>query len=174
MEKVILVNNRDEEIGTMEKLEVHRKGLLHRAFSVFIINHDRELLLQQRSFDKYHSAGLWSNTCCSHPRVNEDIITAGSRRLQEEMGISADLNSLFSFIYKAEFPNGLIEHEFDHVLWGISNEKPRLNIDEANNFKYLGLDQIEYELINSPDSYTVWFKLIFKQFCRELDEHYPV
>ena len=126
-EMLILVDENDNQIGTMGKMEVHRKGLLHRAFSVFIINEKNELLLQQRAFSKYHSPGLWTNTCCSHQHEGETSIQAAKRRLNQEMGINTSLEFLFSFIYKAEFENGLIEHEFDHVIFGRSNQDPKID-----------------------------------------------
>ena len=121
MEQVILVNEQDEQTGVMEKMEAHQKALLHRAFSVFIFNDKGELLLQQRASDKYHSGGLWTNTCCSHPNPDEETITAAQRRLKEEMGFTTKLSKAFDFIYKSEFSNGLTEHEFDHVFTGYYN-----------------------------------------------------
>ena len=134
-EQVILVNEKDEQIGLMPKMEAHEKAVLHRAFSVFIFNDSNELMLQQRALSKYHSPGLWTNTCCSHQRVAESNIEAGKRRLFEEMGFVTELKDVVSFIYKAPFDNGLTEHEFDHVLVGTYNEDPNINIDEVNNFK---------------------------------------
>ena len=130
-EEVILVNSEDEILGTMPKMEAHQKGILHRAFSIFLFNSDKELLLQKRSNSKYHSPGLWTNTCCSHQRIDETSIQAANRRLKEEMGITANLEQMFTFKYKTSFNNGLIEHEFDHVLIGHSNETPKINIDEG-------------------------------------------
>ena len=126
-EKVILVSETDEQLGLMGKMEAHEKGLLHRAFSVFIFNKDGELLLQQRALDKYHSPGLWTNTCCSHQREGETNLQAGKRRLLEEMGFSCELKELFSFVYKAPFDNGLTEHELDHVMVGYYDEDPVIN-----------------------------------------------
>ena len=126
-EKVILVNEQDEQIGLMPKMEAHEKALLHRAFSVFIFNDDNELMLQQRALDKYHSPGLWTNTCCSHQRDGETNIEAGKRRLQEEMGFVVELRESVSFIYKAPFDNGLTEHEYDHVLLGKYNDTPKIS-----------------------------------------------
>ena len=128
-EEVILVNSEDVILGTMPKMEAHQKGILHRAFSIFLFNSDEELLLQKRSNSKYHSPGLWTNTCCSHQRIDETSIQAGNRRLKEEMGINANLKEAFTFEYKTSFNNGLIEHEFDHVLIGYSNDTPKINID---------------------------------------------
>src|SRR5688572_11010720 len=124
MEEVVLVDASDKVVGTMEKMEVHEKGLLHRAFSVFVFNSKRELLMQQRALQKYHSAGLWTNTCCSHPRPGEETISAAKRRLKEEMGLEIELESQFSFIYKTTFGNGLTEHEYDHVYFGFTDQPP--------------------------------------------------
>jgi isopentenyl-diphosphate Delta-isomerase len=162
LEYVILVNENDQEIGKMEKQEAHEKGLLHRAFSVFIFNDQKELLLQQRALTKYHSAGLWTNTCCSHPRVNETIIEAAHRRLQEEMGFDCLLEVKTSFIYKADFDNGLTEHEFDHVLVGNFNGEVIINQVEVASYKWVELDWLKQDMIKNPNSYTAWFKIISK------------
>lgn len=158
IEQVILVDNQDRPLGVMPKLEVHQKGLLHRAFSVFIFNSNGELLLQQRSHKKYHSAGLWSNTCCSHPMPGESVSGAASRRLKEEMGIKAELIPVFSFIYHADLESGLIEYEFDHVLFGISNELPAINKTEVQDYKLIALDALALDISKSPDTYTAWLK----------------
>ena len=133
-ENVILVNEKDEQIGLMPKMEAHEKAVLHRAFSVFIFNNKNELMLQQRALDKYHSPGLWTNTCCSHQRNGETNIQAGTRRLQEEMGFVVDLQESISFIYKAPFENGLTEHEYDHILIGKYNDRPNINLEEVANW----------------------------------------
>ena len=133
-EEVILVNKKDVQLGLMPKMEAHRKGVLHRAFSVFIFKSSRELLIQKRSSQKYHSPGLWTNTCCSHQRDGESTIDAANRRLSEEMGLNADLKEIFSFIYKANLKNGLIEHEFDHVLVGYTDLSPIINTKEVEDF----------------------------------------
>ncbi|MGE0567876.1 MAG: isopentenyl-diphosphate Delta-isomerase [Bacteroidia bacterium] len=163
MEKVILVNEKDEAIGEMEKLEAHQKGLLHRAFSVFIFNSKNELLLQRRALDKYHSPGLWTNTCCSHPRPGESILEAANRRLNEEMGIATNLEHKGSFIYKAEFDNGLTEHELDHIVIGCFNEDPNINPEEVDSFKWLDLESVKTDLEQNPHNYTVWFREIINQ-----------
>ena len=134
MEKVILVDRKDHKIGLMEKQEAHIKGLLHRAFSVFVFNKNNELLLQKRALHKYHSGGLWTNTCCSHPRENENTLDAANRRLQEEMGVSCKLEFKFNFIYKASLDNKLFEHEFDHVFFGFSDNLPQINKEEVDSF----------------------------------------
>ena len=163
MENVILVDELDNELGQMEKMEAHQKGELHRAFSVFLFNDKNQLLLQQRATKKYHSGGLWSNTCCSHPRQGEGIIEAGKRRLMEEMGITAELIKQFSFIYRAEFDNGLIEHELDHVMFGEYNGLVPFNKEEIMAVRYVDLEQINRELIEQPEIYTAWFKILFNQ-----------
>lgn len=166
-EHVVLVDEKDKEIGVMPKLEAHEKGFLHRAFSVFIFNSKGQLLLQQRALNKYHSAGLWTNTCCSHPRHNEETIQAAQRRLKEEMGIECTLEKKFDFIYKSEFDNGLTEYEYDHVFFGETNSLPQINKEEVNSWNYYSMHEIENELKNNPNKFTTWFKLCFdkvKQF----------
>ena len=162
-EKVILVDETDKPIGTMGKLEVHQKGLLHRAFSVFIFNDKDELLLQKRALTKYHSAGLWTNTCCSHPQPNEDTLVAANRRLVEEMGMHTKLKLKTSFIYKTAFDNNLTEHEFDHVYVGYSNENPHINSDEVDSFKWVSLEGLKKEIKNSPQQFTTWFKIAMEK-----------
>lgn len=161
-EHVILVDNNDIEIGIMSKLEAHQKGILHRAFSVFIFNSQNEMLLQQRAFGKYHSAGLWSNTCCSHPFQGEKTLDAAKRRLMEEMGIKANLNHLYSFTYKAQLDNELSEHEFDHVFFGTCDEKPCANKNEISKWKYIAIPALLNDLKRNPNTYTEWFKICLK------------
>ncbi len=158
-EFVILVDEKDNELGSMEKLEAHKKGLLHRAFSIFIFNDEGELLLQQRALTKYHSAGLWTNTCCSHPKPGEDLLSAANRRLIEEMGFSTSLSIKTSFIYKVEFENNLFEHEFDYILIGNYNKQPQVNKSEVKNYKWLKLDEIKILIKNKPNDFTSWFKI---------------
>jgi isopentenyl-diphosphate delta-isomerase len=160
MEQVILVSEKDQPIGTMEKMEAHRKGVLHRAFSVFIFDRHGKMLLQQRALHKYHSGGLWSNACCSHPRPGEDTLSAAKKRLKEEMGFETELRSLFSFAYKAEFENGLIEHEYDHVLAGHYDGKVLPNKNEVMNYRFESMDQIKSELEQNPEQFTAWFRLV--------------
>lgn len=167
-EKVILVNTNDEPIGLMEKLEAHEKGLLHRAFSVFIYNDKDEIMMQKRAAHKYHTPGLWTNTCCSHPREGETVVEAGKRRLQEEMGFTADLKHVTSFIYKAPFDNGLTEHEFDHVLVGYYNDEPVINPDEVEEWKWMKAEDISAEIKKNPDNFTAWFKIIFEKYYDQL------
>jgi isopentenyl-diphosphate delta-isomerase len=152
----------------MEKIEAHEKAILHRAFSVFILNENNELLLQKRGINKYHSPGLWTNTCCSHPRNGEDVLDAGIRRLKEEMGFVTKLSSLLSFIYKAEFDNGLTEHEFDHVLIGKYSSNPIINELEVCDWKWIDLDVLSQDILDNPEIYTVWFKIIFEKFYKNL------
>lgn len=161
MEKVILVDENDCVIGVAEKMEAHRKALLHRAFSVFIFNAEGEMLLQQRADSKYHSGGLWTNACCSHPRPGESTTEAAERRLMEEMGFSAPLSPAFGFIYHAPFENGLAEYEFDHVFTGIYNGIVAPDSNEVKSYCYKSTDFISNEIKSMPDNYTVWFRIAF-------------
>ena len=163
IEKVILVDKNDNEVGTMEKQEAHVKGLLHRAFSVFIFNDKNELLLQRRAVNKYHSGGLWTNTCCSHPRQNEKTKDAAKRRLLEEMGMRSTLKKQFDFIYKAKLDNNLYEHEFDHVFFGFTNDLPIINPEEVEEYTYKTLEDIGNEMKTIPEKYTEWFKICFRE-----------
>jgi len=169
LERVILVNENDEPIGLMEKIEAHEKALLHRAFSVFILNEQNEIMLQQRAAHKYHSPLLWTNTCCSHQREGESNIEAGIRRLEEEMGFSVPLKELFSFIYKAPFDNGLTEHELDHVMIGYFNEEPLINEDEVAAWKWMGIEEVKTDMEAHPEVYTEWFKIIFGKFYHHIE-----
>ena len=162
-EKVVLVDKEDFQLGLMPKLEAHRKGVLHRAFSVFVFNSSKLLLMQKRSSLKYHSPGLWTNTCCSHQRDGESTVDAAKRRLDEEMGLNVDLKETFSFIYKANLENGLIEHEFDHVLVGFTDFNPKINTNEVEDWKWIDLSFLELDLDKNPNIYTEWFKIIFKR-----------
>jgi isopentenyl-diphosphate delta-isomerase len=163
-EQVILVNENDEKIGVMPKMEAHEKALLHRAFSVFVFNDKNELMLQQRAAGKYHSPLLWTNTCCSHQRDGESNIAAGKRRLQEEMGFVCELEEKTSFIYKAPFDNGLTEHELDHIMVGYYNENPTINKEEVESFKWMTLEAVKKDIEIHPELYTAWFKIIFEKF----------
>ncbi len=167
-EHVILVDKDDNKIGLMEKIEAHEKALLHRAFSVFVFNSNKELLLQQRAREKYHSPLLWTNTCCSHQREGESNISAGKRRLQEEMGFVCELKEVFSFIYKAPFSNGLTEHELDHVMIGAYEEDPIVNPEEVEAFQWMHLDQVKQDIEINPELYTEWFKIIFKESYQKI------
>lgn len=168
MEQVILVNEKDEQIGLMEKIEAHEKALLHRAFSVFVVNDHQQIMLQQRAHSKYHSPGLWTNTCCSHQREGETNIQAGKRRLREEMGFETELQELFHFIYKAPFDNGLTEHELDHVMIGHYNGDPILNPHEVADFKWMTAQEIKEDIAYQPDLYTAWFKIIFENYYKHI------
>ncbi len=170
-ENVILVNELDEQIGLMPKLEAHEKAVLHRAFSVFILNKNNELMLQQRAHQKYHSPMLWTNTCCSHQRDGETNLEAGSRRLFEEMGFKTELKELFHFIYKAPFDNGLTEHELDHVMIGYFDENPIINPEEVEAFKWMTIENVKSDMQQNPDIYTIWFKIIFDEFYHYLEDH---
>lgn len=162
-EQVILVDEQDNPIGLMEKIEAHEKALLHRAFSVFVFNDNGELMLQQRAKEKYHSPLLWTNTCCSHQRDGETNIKAGKRRLQEEMGFVCELEEVFSFIYKAPFDNGLTEHELDHVLVGKFNDAPLINKEEVEAYEWMPFEEVKKDIAMRPEIYTEWFKIIFKE-----------
>ena len=168
-EHVILVNEKDQEIGLMPKLEAHQKAVLHRAFSVFIFNSENELMLQQRASNKYHSPNLWTNTCCSHQRSGESNIQAGTRRLYEEMGFTTSLKEITSFIYKAPFDNGLTEHELVHIMVGYYNEDPVINSDEVEDWKWMKIEDVKKDISLNPDLYTAWFKIIFKNFYNHLN-----
>ncbi|MFH6958421.1 isopentenyl-diphosphate Delta-isomerase [Flavobacterium aquidurense] len=170
-ENVILVNQNDEQIGLMPKLEAHEKAVLHRAFSVFILNDKNEIMLQQRAHQKYHSPLLWTNTCCSHQREGETNVEAGSRRLFEEMGFEAELKELFHFIYKAPFDNGLTEHELDHVMIGYYNDDPAINPEEVEDWKWMKIEDVKADIEKHPEIYTVWFKIIFDEFDHYLEDH---
>jgi len=167
-EQVILVDHQDVPQGQMDKLEAHEKGLLHRAFSVFIFNDRGELLLQQRALSKYHSGGLWTNTCCSHPRMGEGNMQAAKRRLKEEMGMDCEISYLFKFTYKAVFEDGLTEHEIDHVFFGLSNELPVINHDEVEHFKYMDLDELAQDISINPKAYTPWLRICLNEVIKHV------
>jgi isopentenyl-diphosphate delta-isomerase len=163
-EFVILVDELDQEIGQMEKQEAHEKALLHRAFSVMVFNSQGEMLLQQRAMNKYHSGGLWTNTCCSHPRPSEEVEMAAHRRLLEEMGFDCALQLHQTFIYKAPFDNGLTEHELDHVFVGEYNENPAFNPEEVNDYQWIKLADLYDQLKSDPEKFTVWFRMIMENY----------
>ncbi len=163
IEMVILVDEQDNEIGLMEKQEAHEKALLHRAFSVLIFNKLGQTLLQQRANTKYHSAGLWTNACCSHPRAGETTIKAAHRRLMEELGFDCELELKHSFIYNAPFDNGLTEHEFDHVFFGDFNEAINFNTEEVSAVKWVTIPWLLADIKNNPENYTVWFRMIVEK-----------
>jgi isopentenyl-diphosphate delta-isomerase len=163
IEYVVLVNESDEETGFMEKMEAHEKAILHRAFSVFLFNSQNDFLLQRRAFGKYHSPGLWTNSCCSHPRKNELAIDAAKRRLREEMGMQSEIREIFSFVYKADVGQGLTEHEFDHVFAGFTDDCPVINPEEVAEWKYLSLDELKRQMQAEPEQFTVWFRIAFAE-----------
>lgn len=163
MTDVILVDENDRPTGVMEKQEAHEKGVLHRAITVYIFNSRRQLLLQQRACGKYHSGGLWSNTCCSHPAPGEDSLQAAYRRLYQEMGLRCALTPMFTLTYCLPLENGLTEHEVGHVYFGLTDDIPQANPDEAAGFQYLSLDQISQRIAASPEAFTSWFRLTFSR-----------
>lgn len=173
IERVILVDNKDNEIGSAEKLKAHKENLLHRAFSVYLFNKYNELLLQQRAKTKYHSPNEWTNTCCGHPRPEELTLDAAKRRLFEEMGIKTDLEHLYERIYRVSFDNGLSEHEYLHVYFGKYGKKPELNKEEAKDYAYLSLDFILSDMEKNPEQYTKWFVLLLndKKFLKEIHNY---
>lgn len=170
-EIIICVDKNDNEVGHVEKMEAHIKGLLHRALSIFVFNEKNELLLQKRYSGKYHSPGLWTNTCCTHPNKNESTDDAAIRRLQEEMGFSCELKEVFSFMYYIKFDNNLIEHEFDHVYFGRYSNEISINPLEVEGYKWISLDNIKIDLKNNPDNYTFWFKYIIENHIKEIEEN---
>lgn len=171
-QQVILVDQHDNAIGYMDKLEAHQKGLTHRAFSIFIFNSNGEMLLQRRAFNKYHSAGLWSNSCCSHPHPGEDIKDAAARRLNEELGFKTPLVKIFDFIYQVSFENGLVENEFDHVFVGHYDGDIKLNSEEVDDCVFRSMDQIRLELKNKSGNYTEWFKISFPKIETWWHQHF--
>lgn len=168
-EHVILVDEADNETGSMEKMEAHRKGVLHRAFSILLFNTKGEVLLQKRSVKKYHSGGLWTNTCCSHPLPQETVLHAAKRKLKQEMGIDMQPEYAFKFIYKTDLDHQLIEHELDHVLIGHFDGEPSINPDEVEDWRFVNLSELRKEMDQNPHLYTYWFKIIVNHYkLREL------
>lgn len=171
-EYVILVDEQDNEIGTMEKMQAHEEAKLHRAFSVFVFNEQGEVMIHQRALHKYHSGGLWTNACCSHPRKGETVLEAAHRRLMEEMGFDCELEEQFSFIYKAALDNELTEHELDHVLFGKFNGTPAINPAEVADWKYLGWDALKADVSRHPENYTEWFKIALDEVDRRYQNQF--
>lgn len=167
-DKLILVNDKDEVVGFDEKVKIHREGLLHRAFSVFVLNSHGELLMQRRALTKYHSPGLWSNTCCGHPRPREHVTLAAQGRLQVEMGLACPLRPVGSFIYRADVGDGLVEHEFDHLLVGHSDIEPALNIEEAIGWKWVRFETLSREVSDDPKNFTSWLRIIMDTQAHKL------
>lgn len=168
---VVVVDKDDNALGQMEKMEAHETGTLHRAFSVFVFNSQSQMLIHRRAFSKYHSGGLWTNTCCSHQRPSESTLDAAHRRLREEMGFDCELEEEFTFIYKTEFDNELTEHELDHVITGNFDGFPNPNPKEVCEWKYVDIDYLIEDIANYPDKYTVWFKIAFEQLKKNKLAH---
>jgi isopentenyl-diphosphate delta-isomerase len=171
---VILVNEQDEPVGVMEKMEVHKKGLLHRAFSIFIFDSKGRMLLQQRALDKYHGGHLWTNACCSHPIPGETLEKAAQRRLEEELGFTTPLNKIFTFTYHAIVENDLIEYEYDHVFAGEYEGKINADPNEVADFSYEGLNEIKWAIQNKPEKFTSWFKIAFPKLEKWWEQKYGV
>lgn len=171
-QQVILVNDKDEQVGVMEKMEAHRKGELHRAFSIFIFNSKGEMLLQQRAMHKYHSAGLWTNACCSHPQPGEELISSARRRLKAEMGFDTKIEKLFDFVYAADLENGLKEYEYDHVFTGEYDGEIRPNPEEVKDFCYKEMSEVRQSLLSHPKKYTVWFHVAYPKVEQWWAERY--
>jgi len=167
MERVILVDENDNQIGIEEKIKAHEQGKLHRCFSVVVFNSKKELLIQKRAEDKYHSPGLWTNTCCSHPAPGESTKEAAHRRLKQEMGFDCDLKEIFTFIYQHKFDNGLTEHEYDHVFIGEFEGSPNPNSEEVSDWKWISLDELKNDIQKNPDNYTYWFKILLDKITNE-------
>ena len=165
-EKIILVNEKDEPVGEGEKLAVHLAGKLHRCFSIFIFNLKGEMLIQKRAQSKYHSGGLWTNACCSHPRVGEETDAAAKRRLLEEMGFDCPIREIFSFTYKAKLDHGITEHEFDHVFLGTFDGEVKINPEEADDYKWISTEKLSEDIKNNPDKYTYWFRIALEKVLK--------
>lgn len=165
---IVLVDENDLPVGVLPKMETHEKGLLYRAFSVFIFNRKGQLLIQQRAIDKYHCGGLWTNTCCSHPAPGEEPLEGARRRLEEEMGITADLQYVFRFLYMAPLDKGLTEHELDHVFVGYTNQLPTPDPDEVAAWKYISPGKLRKDIELHPDKYTSWFRIIMERYFPEI------
>lgn len=170
-EYIIAVDKLDKEIGPIEKMEAHHKGVMHRAFSILIFNSKNQLLLQKRNKEKYHSPGLWTNTCCSHPRYGENLQDAAYRRLREEMGFTCELKEVFSFVYKVELEDNLFEYEYDHVFIGIYDGEIVVNKDEVEDFKWVDMNEVKADILDNPQLYTYWFKCLFDRAENELHKH---
>jgi isopentenyl-diphosphate delta-isomerase len=167
-QEVVLVDEQDRPLGTMEKIKAHEEGVLHRAFSVIIFNSRGEMLIHQRASDKYHCGGLWTNACCSHPRIDETPEEAAKRRLKEEMGFTTDIDYLGSFIYKVDFENGLTEHEYDHMFCGYYDGQPQPNPEEVQDWKYISVNELLNDIERNPENYTFWFKDIVNKRLEKL------
>ena len=170
MQKVILIDRNNKRIGTEEKIKAHKEGKLHRAFSIFVFNSEGKLLLQRRAKTKYHSGGLWSNTCCSHPAPGETTYQAARRRLKEEMGFECKLKKLFCFTYRVEFDNGLIENEYDYVFIGKVNDNQKIipNPSEVEEYKWVSIEELKKDIKKNPDNYTYWMRAAFKELQKHI------
>jgi len=166
---VIIVDKDDRIICNEEKIKAHKEGMLHRAFSIFIFNSKKELLLQKRGLKKYHSGGKWSNTCCSHPEQEENIKEQAEERLKKEMGISTELKEIFSFVYKTKVDNNLTEHEYDHVFLGYYNNDPKPDKNEVDNWKWMDIEKLEQDIKNNPDKYTPWLKICLDKVIEKIN-----
>ena len=167
-EQVVLVNEQDEVLGLMEKMQAHENGILHRAFSVFLFNGKGEMLLQKRAAGKYHSPNQWTNAVCSHPRIDETYLEGAKRRLKEELGIEAELSEKFNFVYKADVGQNLWEHELDHVFTGNFEGEVHLNADEVSEIRYISMEDLDREMTASPENFTEWFKIILAEYKHHL------
>ena len=167
-EQVVLVNEQDEVLGLMEKMQAHENGILHRAFSVFLFNGKGEMLLQKRAAGKYHSPNQWTNAVCSHPRIDETYLEGAKRRLKEELGIEAELSEKFNFVYKADVGQNLWEHELDHVFTGNFEGEVHLNADEVSEIRYISMEDLDREMTASPQNFTEWFKIILAEYKHHL------
>ncbi|MGL4993413.1 MAG: isopentenyl-diphosphate Delta-isomerase [Bacteroidales bacterium] len=167
-DNVVVVNSDDIVVSLCPKTEAHKRGVLHRAVSVFVINSNGEWLIQRRALEKYHSPGLWSNTCCTHPLPDESYHSAALRALKKEMGMYCEINYLFDFIYKAKLEGDMIEHELDHLFIGFSDKLPIVNTDEVCEYRYIHPDELRSSIISSPEIYTEWFKIVFERVYKEL------
>ncbi|MCI0750492.1 MAG: isopentenyl-diphosphate Delta-isomerase [Flammeovirgaceae bacterium] len=174
MDKVILVDEQDNAVGIMEKLEAHRKGILHRAFSVLLFNSRGELLLQQRADSKYHSGGLWTNTCCSHPIPDEPVSLTVRKKLNQEMGIDLQPEFSYSFIYKSVLNNGMIEHELDHVYTGKFDGEPKINHEEVKDWRFVNLDDLKKEINKEPEKFTSWFKIMMNNQALRINRIFEI
>ena len=167
-EKLVLVNEKDEILGLMEKMQAHENGILHRAFSVFLFNSKGEMLLQKRASEKYHSPNQWTNACCSHPRIEENYVDAAHRRLREELGINCEISEKFYFIYKADVGQNLWEHELDHVFTGVYEGDFNLDLEEVSEVRYISMENLDQEIKQNPEHFTEWFKIILEEYKHHL------
>ena len=168
-EQVVLVSEKDEILGVMDKMQAHENGILHRAFSVFLFNDKGEMLLQKRAADKYHSPNQWTNAVCSHPRMGETYMEAAQRRLKEELGIETPITYRFNFLYKADVGQNLWEHELDHVFTGNFEGEFKLNEEEVSEVRYISIDELDKEMSTNPENFTEWFKIILKEYKQHLE-----